>query len=80
MDATQYGLPPCNVVTDRDRRTVDEERQSREAALDHTIEDSFPASDPPSSIPNPYSPEPPYPDHEVDLSTDLLSSVSASYF
>jgi len=30
-----------------------EERQIREAALDRTIDASFPASDPPSSIPNP---------------------------
>ncbi|PWT79536.1 MAG: hypothetical protein C5B57_13825 [Blastocatellia bacterium] len=30
-----------------------EERRSREAALDRTIEASFPASDPPSSDPNP---------------------------
>ena len=34
--------------------TYDEERRTREAALDRTIEGSFPASDPPSSIPNPY--------------------------
>jgi hypothetical protein len=33
--------------------TPDEERQIREAALDQTIEGSFPASDPPSSNPNP---------------------------
>jgi hypothetical protein len=30
-----------------------EERRIREAALDETIAASFPASDPPSSIPNP---------------------------
>ena len=30
-----------------------EERKIREAALDETIEASFPASDPPSSTPNP---------------------------
>lgn len=30
-----------------------EERRIRDAALDETIENSFPASDPPSSIPNP---------------------------
>jgi hypothetical protein len=30
------------------------ERAIREAALDQTIESSFPASDPPSSNPNPY--------------------------
>lgn len=32
--------------------TMDEQRE-REAALDETIENSFPASDPPSSDPNP---------------------------
>ena len=35
------------------QHTRDEERQIREAALDQTIEGSFPASDPPSSNPNP---------------------------
>lgn len=34
-----------------------EERRIREAALDKTIEDSFPASDPPSTNPNPYARE-----------------------
>ena len=33
--------------------TPEEERRIREAALDETIESSFPASDPPSSDPNP---------------------------
>jgi hypothetical protein len=33
--------------------TPEEERRIREAALDKTIADSFPASDPPSSNPNP---------------------------
>jgi hypothetical protein len=33
--------------------TPDEERRIREAALDHTVEESFPASDPPSTLPNP---------------------------
>jgi hypothetical protein len=33
--------------------TPDEERKIREAALDETIAESFPASDPPSSLPNP---------------------------
>jgi hypothetical protein len=31
----------------------EEERRIREAALDETVEGSFPASDPPSSLPNP---------------------------
>lgn len=33
--------------------TPEEEREIREASLDETIEDSFPASDPPSTNPNP---------------------------
>ena len=35
------------------QHTPDEERKIREAALDETIAESFPASDPPSTIPNP---------------------------
>ena len=35
------------------QHTPEEERTIREAALDETIEGSFPASDPPSSNPNP---------------------------
>ena len=35
------------------RHTPEEERKIREAALDETIAESFPASDPPSTIPNP---------------------------
>jgi hypothetical protein len=35
------------------QHTPDEERKVREAALDRTIENSFPASDPPSTNPNP---------------------------
>lgn len=34
--------------------TPDVERRVREAALDKTVADSFPASDAPSTIPNPY--------------------------
>ena len=37
----------------RHQHTPEEERKIREAALDQTIEASFPASDPPSSDPNP---------------------------
>jgi len=41
-------------MTDADHRhSPEEERAIREAALDETIADTFPASDPPSSIPNP---------------------------
>ena len=35
------------------QHTPEEERRIREAALDKTIAESFPASDPPSSKPNP---------------------------
>jgi hypothetical protein len=46
------------------QHTPEEERRIREASLDNTIADSFPASDPPSSDPNPdddsfLEPEPP---------------------
>ena len=37
----------------RHQHTPEEERRIREAALDQTIEGSFPASDPPSTDPNP---------------------------
>lgn len=43
-------MPPENV---HHQHTPEEERDIREAALDQTIEASFPASDPPSSDPNP---------------------------
>jgi hypothetical protein len=33
--------------------TAEEERRIREAALDRTLANSFPASDPPSTNPNP---------------------------
>jgi hypothetical protein len=39
--------------SDKHKHTKEEERAIREAALDETIANSFPASDPPSSIPNP---------------------------
>jgi len=37
----------------RHDHTPEEERKIREAALDETVEASFPASDPPSTDPNP---------------------------
>jgi hypothetical protein len=39
--------------SDSHDHTEECERQIREAALDETIEQSFPASDPPSTDPNP---------------------------
>lgn len=35
------------------RHTPEQERLIREAAMDETIAETFPASDPPSTIPNP---------------------------
>ena len=40
-------------TTTQHQHTAEEERKIREAALDQTIESSFPASDPPSTDPNP---------------------------
>ena len=40
-------------MTPEHRHTPEEERKIREAALDETLAESFPASDPPSTIPNP---------------------------
>jgi hypothetical protein len=45
-------------LPERDRKRseqseVEEQRKHEEESLDKTIEDSFPASDPPSSIPDP---------------------------
>jgi hypothetical protein len=47
-------------IPDADDAHDDEavERRHREAALDETIEASFPASDPPSTDPNPDAHEP----------------------
>jgi hypothetical protein len=35
------------------KHTTEQERRIREAALDETLEESFPASDAPSTLPNP---------------------------
>jgi len=40
-------------MKDKSFTSTEEERLMREAALDQTIEATFPASDPASSIPNP---------------------------
>lgn len=42
----------------------EEERRIREAALDETLEGTFPASDPPSTLPNPDDDEAVEPTHE----------------
>ena len=40
-------------MKDGHNHTPEEERRIREAALDETVAESFPASDPLSSLPNP---------------------------
>jgi hypothetical protein len=40
-------------MTPDHHHTPEEEKKIREAALDETLADTFPASDPPSTIPNP---------------------------
>ena len=44
---------PAAVRQSRDQRDSKDEKTMRERALDKTIADSFPTSDPPSSIPDP---------------------------
>jgi hypothetical protein len=41
-----------------ERSGASREWRRREKALDQTVEDSFPSSDPPSSIPNPGAEDP----------------------
>jgi hypothetical protein len=57
------------MAPDNHQHTPEEERRIREAALDKTIADSFPASDPPSSNPNPddHSALERQPPHDPDL-------------
>jgi len=45
-------MKPSDQLSDH-QHNEEEERRIREAALDRTIEGSFPASDPPSTDPNP---------------------------
>ena len=52
-------------MSDDDHHHSDEEeRRIREAALDETLAGSFPASDPPSTIPNPD-------EHDAGLDSDV---------
>jgi hypothetical protein len=41
-----------------------DDRQKRERGLDKTLADSFPSSDPPSTIPDPLTNEPIDPEHD----------------
>jgi hypothetical protein len=45
--------PVIPIHTDTKPRSEQEVEAAREKALDKTLADSFPTSDPPSSIPNP---------------------------
>jgi hypothetical protein len=47
------------------KHTPDEERRIRDATLDKTIADTFPASDAPSTVPNP--------DDDEAIGKDLLA-------
>jgi hypothetical protein len=55
LRAERYNREGNAMTPDKTRHehTPEEERRIREAALDQTIEGSFPASDPPSTDPNP---------------------------
>ena len=44
--------------------TPDEERRIRDAALDETLAETFPASDPPSTLPNPDNDAPTRDEHD----------------
>lgn len=50
------------------RHTPSEERRCREAALDATLAESFPASDPLSTLPNPDA-------HDVELDGDEAAAA-----
>ena len=46
-------VPTTPASSEAHHHTPKEEREIREAALDDTIEGTFPASDPASTVPNP---------------------------
>lgn len=53
--AEKPGAPPEHPESRRDpeERTANDEKKIKDKTLDKTIADSFPTSDPPSSIPDP---------------------------
>ena len=53
MGRTDTLSPGAFSMTEHHDHTENEERRIREAALDETLDGTFPASDPPSSLPNP---------------------------
>ena len=54
MAKNPHGDPKGAVQPKPQPSLLDQEEQETEEGLDKTIEDSFPASDPPSSIPDPH--------------------------
>jgi hypothetical protein len=56
--------------------TPEQERFRREAALDETIEQSFPASDPLSTVPNPDSDTEKVPENAVSEEIDMAESTT----
>ena len=51
--SNQLGVIVNSKKKEEHKHTLEEERRIREAALDETLEGTFPASDPPSTIPDP---------------------------
>lgn len=58
MSEVRQDKPRKNTPEQRQPSISERERKERERGLDNTIEDSFPSSDPPSSIPNPGEEDP----------------------
>jgi hypothetical protein len=55
-EKNQHGTGPAadpGIERDREERPTHDEHEIREKALDKTLADSFPTSDPPSTIPDP---------------------------
>ena len=52
-DPTRHNPGKSGSGRDPEKRPAEDEREKREKMLDKTIADSFPTSDPPSTIPNP---------------------------
>jgi hypothetical protein len=57
-ERTENKQGPQTTPGEREGSGAKRERRLREQGLDHTVEDSFPSSDPPSSIPNPAAEDP----------------------
>ena len=58
MNTQQNSTRGGSLRPNRSERPDRPDEDEREATLDQTIEDTFPASDPPTSIPDPQKPPP----------------------